>query len=310
MSSNSTSPPAAWTFLRPYVLGGMAGMVATTAIQPIDMVKVRIQLSGEGGKGGGSANPLAVGRKIVAEEGARALYKGLGAAYMRQLTYATTRLGIFQTVLDAIQARKPASKLTLADRTLAGVVAGGLGSLCGVPADLSLVRMQSDAVLPPELRRNYKGVFHAFSSIVKSEGVLGLWRGSGPTVVRAIALNVGQLAGNSEALARLQAALGTDTEAKRRTATFGAAFVAAFLASFFSLPFDFVKTRLQKQVADPATGKGKYAGVVDCFRQVMKEEGFVFYRGFGTYYTRVAPHVVITMLVLDWLNRFAAARGY
>jgi len=74
----------------------MAGIVATTAIQPIDMVKVRIQLSGEGGKGG-SANPLAIGRQIIREEGAAALYKGLGAAYLRQLTYGSfgRLLGVF-----------------------------------------------------------------------------------------------------------------------------------------------------------------------------------------------------------------------
>lgn len=147
------------------------------------------------------------------------------------------------------------------------------------------VRMQADSVLPPAQRRNYTGVFNALSSIVKvslsaravqfcrtspfsisifpiiqAEGVLGLWKGANPTVIRAMALNVGQLAGNSEALARLQAYLGTDTPGKRQTATFGAAFVAAFLASFMSLPFDFIKTRLQKQVADPVTGKVKYNG--------------------------------------------------
>lgn len=120
--------------------------------------------------------------------------------------------------------------------------------------------MQSDAVLPPHLRRNYTGVFNAMSTIVKSEGIMGLWAGSRPTVIRAMALNVGQLAGNSEALARFQAILGTDTPEKRQMATFGAAFVAAFLASFMSLPFDFVKTRLQKQVPDPATGAVKYNG--------------------------------------------------
>lgn len=90
--STPSAPAAApalsptWVFLKPYVLGGLAGAFATTCIQPIDMVKVRIQLSGEGGKGG-TTNPLKLGREIVKNEGVAALYKGLGAAYMRQLTY-------------------------------------------------------------------------------------------------------------------------------------------------------------------------------------------------------------------------------
>jgi hypothetical protein len=59
---------------------------------------------------------------------------------------ATTRLGIFQTVLDSIADYKKAnytgdkSRLNLGDRIVSGMTAGALGSLCGVPADLSLVR--------------------------------------------------------------------------------------------------------------------------------------------------------------------------
>ena len=132
--------------------------------------------------------------------------------------------------------------------------------------------MQADAVLPPNLRRNYTGVFNALSSIIKADGISGLFRGSRPTVIRAMALNVGQLAGNSEALVRLQTALGTDTAGKRQAATFGAAFVAAFLASFMSLPFDFVKTRLQKQVPDPVTGVGKYKGGLSETRKEARRE--------------------------------------
>ena len=80
----------------------MAGIVATTAIQPIDMVKVRMQLSGEGGKGG-NARPLTIGRQIVREEGARALYKGLGAAYLRQVTYGGIR-GLLKLLWDFVDA--------------------------------------------------------------------------------------------------------------------------------------------------------------------------------------------------------------
>ena len=43
----------------------------------------------------------------------------------------------------------------------AGLTAGGLGSLIGTPADLALIRMQADNTMPPEKRRNYKGVFDA-----------------------------------------------------------------------------------------------------------------------------------------------------
>lgn len=36
-----------WDKVRPFVIGGLSGMFATTVVQPIDTVKVRIQISGE-----------------------------------------------------------------------------------------------------------------------------------------------------------------------------------------------------------------------------------------------------------------------
>jgi len=47
-------------------------------------------------------------------------------------------------------------------------------------------------------RRNYKHVGDALSRIIKEEGLLTLWRGSLPTVVRAIAMNVGMLTSYNE----------------------------------------------------------------------------------------------------------------
>ena len=74
----------------------------------------------------------------------------------------------------------------------------------------------------------------------------------------------------------------------RRLAASG---VAGFFASFLSLPFDFVKTRLQRQGARRVGEPKYYLGMRDCFRKVAKEEGLLrFYRGFGTYYVRIAPH--------------------
>ncbi|PNH03059.1 putative mitochondrial 2-oxoglutarate/malate carrier protein [Tetrabaena socialis] len=41
-------PPAAWKAVKPFFNGGLSGMMATCIIQPIDMVKVRLQLGAKG----------------------------------------------------------------------------------------------------------------------------------------------------------------------------------------------------------------------------------------------------------------------
>jgi solute carrier family 25 oxoglutarate transporter 11 len=83
------------------------------------------------------------------------------------------------------------------------MTAGFIGAVIGNPADLALVRMQADTMLPVAERRNYTNVGNAFSRIVKEEGVMALWRGSTPTVTRAVVLNLAMLAPYDEVKERL-----------------------------------------------------------------------------------------------------------
>lgn len=46
--SATSEPPAWWKAIKPFVNGGTSGMLATSIIQPIDLVKVRIQLGATG----------------------------------------------------------------------------------------------------------------------------------------------------------------------------------------------------------------------------------------------------------------------
>ncbi|KAF2092192.1 mitochondrial 2-oxoglutarate/malate carrier protein-like protein [Saccharata proteae CBS 121410] len=283
----------------PFINGGLAGMTATTVIQPIDMIKVRLQLAGEGVKTGPKPTPLSVTREVIAAGKVLDLYTGLSAGLLRQAVYTTARLGFFDTFMKTLSSRAEAkgTKIGFKERAGAGLTAGGLAAMCGNPADLALIRMQSDGLKPPEKRANYRSVVDALTRIAKSEGVTALWAGAYPTVVRAMALNFGQLAFFSEAKTRLK-----DTSMSPRAQTLTASAIAGFFASFFSLPFDFIKTRLQKQTR-AADGSLPYKGMADCFRKVMKDEGPLrFYRGFSTYYVRIAPHAMVTLIVADYLG--------
>lgn len=272
----------------PFINGGLSGMVATTVIQPVDMVKVRIQLAGEGTAAGPKPTPLSVTREILASGKALDLYTGLSAGLLRQAVYTTARLGFFDTFMGSLTVRAKAkgNSVGFGERATAGLAAGGLAAMIGNPADLALIRMQSDGLKPLDQRKNYKSVVDALTSIARAEGIGALWAGAAPTVVRAMALNFGQLAFFSEAKVQLK----EKTTWSPRMQTLTASAVAGFFASFFSLPFDFVKTRLQKQLKGP-DGKVPYKGMMDCFSKVARQEGLLrFYRGFGTYYIRIAPH--------------------
>merc|ERR1712048_233307 len=117
---------------------------------------------------------------------------------------------------------------------LCSLAAGGIGSFVGCPADLILIRMQADTMLPVEQRRNYKSVLDACVRIPREEGITGLWKGGVPTIVRAMALNLAMFTTYEEAKERLSAAMPNNKSA--------AWFIASFLAGSFSalacLPFD------------------------------------------------------------------------
>jgi len=117
-------------------------------------------------------------------------------------------LGIYRSLSDSIK-EKNKRDLNAFEKVWTSLLAGFIGSLIGNPSDLVLVRFQSDATLPPNERRNYKHVFHAFSTIIKEEGLPALWRGSAPTVLRAMSLNLGMLGPYDEVKERLNKFSGT-----------------------------------------------------------------------------------------------------
>lgn len=84
-------------FYKNFLVGTLASCTATTCIQPIDMVKVRIQLMSEAG---GSTSPFKVASNLMAEGGIPAFYRGIDAAILRQVVYGTLRLGLFFNISE------------------------------------------------------------------------------------------------------------------------------------------------------------------------------------------------------------------
>jgi len=281
-----------WKASKPFVTGSMSGMLATCCIQPMDMIKVRIQL---GAAEGGATSPFTIASQMVKNEGFLSLYSGLSAGLTRQVVYTGARLGLFDIFTEQSKDKAYDNVPGFAKKSICALGAGGIAAVLGNPADLALIRMQSDSMLPAAERRNYSGVGHALSSIATQEGPLALFKGAVPTATRAMALNFGMLAFNAQAKEALVAA-----GAPAALQVFGASAIAGFAASAFSLPFDFVKTQIQKMKPDPVTGEMPFKGPIDCaMKQVQKGGIFRLWAGFPTYYFRIAPHAMITLIAQD-----------
>lgn len=285
-----------------FIFGGSAGMAATLFVQPLDLVKNRMQLSGEGGKVREHKTSLHAIQSIVRNEGLSGIYTGLSAGLLRQATYTTTRLGVYTVLFETFSKDgKPPGFLT---KAAMGMSAGAVGSFIGTPAEIALIRMTADGRLPPAERRGYKNVFNALYRITSEEGVLTLWRGCLPTVVRAMVVNAAQLASYSQAK---QLVLSTGYFKDNILLHFIASMISGLITTAASMPVDIAKTRIQNmKVID---GKPEYRGALDVLGKVIRNEGFFsLWKGFTPYYARLGPHTVLTFIFLEQMN--SAYRRY
>ena len=144
--------------------GSLGGVAEACALQPIDVIKTRLQLD-SGGKYKGIYH---CGNTIVAEEGARSLWKGLTPfATHLTLKYAL-RMGsnsVYQGLL-----RDGDGRLSGGRRMAAGFMAGITEALLIVtPFEVVKIRLQQQKGLSKEAL-HYKGPLHCAATIVREEG--------------------------------------------------------------------------------------------------------------------------------------------
>lgn len=78
--------------------------------------------------------------------------------------------------------------------------------------------------------------------------------------------------------------------------------ISGVAVSLCSLPFDNVKTKVLKMKKN-AAGQLPYKGFVDCFAKSIKNEGVAgLWVGLPTFYSRMAPHAMITVLLQDFFH--------
>lgn len=239
---------------------------------------------------------MATFQGVSAAEGVSGLYRGLSAGLFRQITYTTARLGMFGVLKEYMS--PDGSPLPFHKKAFCGMVAGGVGAVVGTPAEVALIRMTADGRLPPAERRGYTSVFNALARVTREEGVTTLWRGTLPTVGRAMVLNIAQLATYDQAKETILATgmVGDNIGAHALAST-----CSGFIATAVSIPLDSAKTRVQNMRV--VNGVPEYTGMIDALRKTAANDGVLsLWRGFTPYFLRLGPHTIITFVCLEQLK--------
>lgn len=243
----------------------------------------------------GHQSTLVVAKKLITNEGPYALTKGFTASLLKQLFHISQQYVSVGAVKEVLAPIKEPLYRTAPEQ----LMTSAFGAFVCSPFDLAFVRMQADSVLPLAQRRCYKDVLHAVSRIAADDGVLGLWKGAGLSVAKAMAASVGMLASYDKTEAEGTGDVDDHSlqwqmlEYKIPSAcSFPKLIGATILAAGLSAPIDFLKTQIQSQRGNE---KQFYAGAVDCARKSLKAGGFTtFYTGFPAYYVRLAVPAIVS----------------
>ncbi|KAF1516112.1 Mitochondrial uncoupling protein 3, partial [Eudyptula albosignata] len=259
---------------------------------------------------------------MVRTEGPRSLYSGLAAGLQRQMSFASIRIGLYDSVKQ-LYTPKGAESTGLAARVLAGCTTGAVAVTCAQPTDVVKVRFQANGALLDGARR-YSGTVDAYRTIAREEGVRGLWRGTLPNIARNAIVNCGELVTYDlikDALLRAQLMTGEDGARGGRSQApspslqpstprlcpadnvpchFVAAFGAGFCATMVASPVDVVKTRYMN------AGPGQYRNVLSCLIALLMQDGLAgFYKGFVPSFLRLSSWNVVMFISYEQLQRAA-----
>jgi solute carrier family 25 protein 14/30 len=194
-------------------------------------------------------------------QGIYTLYNGLRPALLRQATYGTLKVVVYERLKHALEHSFGVDS-PVTCQLISGAMAGALSSAICTPTDLIKVRMAGGD-------RHYTSISDAFRTIIKEEGFLALYKGVIPTTQRAVVvtlLNLPTYDISKDYLLKHEFKDGVVTH-------FLASTFAGLFSTYGSNPIDTVKSRIMNQPVDE-TGKGLlYRNSFHCAVKTVQEEG-------------------------------------
>lgn len=153
--------------------GGAAQVLFTN---PLEIVKIRLQVAGEIGAAGEKVTAL----RVIRELGLAGLYKGARACFLRDIPFSGIYFPTYAHLKDhfADESGHVSAGGLFASAMTAGVPAAALAT----PADVIKTRLQVKARAG---QQTYRGVIDCVRKVWKEEGGRAFWKGAGARVFRS-----------------------------------------------------------------------------------------------------------------------------
>ncbi|KAF0852265.1 mitochondrial solute carrier family 25 (mitochondrial phosphate transporter) member 3 [Andalucia godoyi] len=281
------APSGVGLYLR-YALGGaLCCSITHAAVVPVDVVKTRLQLFP--GKYKGMIDGF---KRIPAEEGAMTLLTGLGPTAVGYAAQGAFKFGFYEAFKamfinmvgwnTAVDYR---TSIFLASSAMAETIA----DLALCPMEATRIRMVSDPTFA-------KGLADGVGKIVANEGVVALYKGLPPILLKQVPYTMAKFVVFERAVEAIYKTLNKDknsyTKAQQVSVSLGGGLISGAVAAVISHPADTILTKVNKVKTD--------GGVMDALKIVVKETPFsALWLGLGARILMVAGLTCLQFGIYD-----------
>lgn len=259
-------------FLIDFLMGGVSAAVAKTAAAPIERVKLLIQNQDEMLKQGRLSHKytgiIDCFRRTAADEGIVSFWRGNTANVIRYFPTQALNFAFKDQIKALFGFKKDEGYWKwFAGNLASGGIAGALSLAFVYSLDYARTRLANDAksAKGDGKGREFNGLIDVYKKTLASDGIAGLYRGFGPSVI-GIFVYRGLYFGLYDSLKPV--VLVGPLEGSF-LASFLLGWVVTTGASTASYPLDTIRRRMMMTSGQAV----KYDGALDCARKVVAAEG-------------------------------------
>tara|TARA_B100000795_G_scaffold265280_1_gene246889 strand:- start:2143 stop:3126 length:984 start_codon:yes stop_codon:yes gene_type:complete len=306
--------------LAPLLASSSSGVLARFPCHPLDTCKARLQVQGSSQNKYTSLFDTLT--KTARAEGMKGLYRGFGITVIGSAPATCLYLTSYDAAKTSLSSNVFAGNEFLAHFT-AGMIAETFSCILWVPIDVTKERLQIQE--QGKSSTNYRGSMDAIRTILRTEGLYGIYKGYGATVAsfgpysafyfmfyEQIKMTSTELYYSKDSTNATNATNATNTTNTTNTTSIEKKIIkelpfwlhlinastASMMASFVTNPLDLIKLRLQVQRGGKGMRHswGEYKGMIDGLRQVITTEGATgLFRGVGARMAFHGPSMAITI---------------
>ncbi len=287
--------PKSSSAMKSFISGGVGGACAVLVGHPLDLVKVRMQTSGSGGVGLSVSGMLS---DTLRKEGIRGLYRGVSAPLtavspMFAVSFWSYDMGqrmvksYGQWGMTEHERENTTYSLSMAEICVAGALSAIPTTGIMAPSERikCLLQVQANEVERGG-KAKYSGMMDCARQLLKEGGMSSVYKGTVATLARDIPGTVAYFGMYEWSKREIMKMQGIDPDKGQLSlpAVVTAGGLAGMACWTVGIPFDVIKSRYQ------TAPEGKYKGIVDVYRALIKEEGYAgLFRGLRPALMRAFP---------------------